>query len=120
MFKVQPKNTVKRRIEVIFPADGDGYESAGTFMAELKILSEERMEALADAPFRELVEEALVSVSEVGDADGNELPPDQAMAAVLDSPQAVSAIAKEIYEINRGRPFAGVDSPRDRKSRRRR
>ena len=120
MFKVQPKNTVKRRIEVIFPADGEGYESAGSFVAELKLLREERMEALADAPFIELVEEALVSVAEVGDADGNELPPEQARAAVLDTPQAVSAIAKEIYEINRGRPFAGADSPRDRKPGRRR
>ena len=57
---------------------------------------------------------------ELGDADGNELPPEQARAAVLDTPQAVSAIAKEIYEINRGRPFAGADGPRDRKPGRRR
>jgi len=120
MFKVQKNNTVKRRIEVLFPADGDGYESAGEFTAELKILSEERMEALADAPFVELVEEALVSVSDVGDADGNPLPQEQAMEAVLNSPQAVSAIAKQIYEMHRGRPFAGADGPRGGKSRRRR
>ena len=120
MFKVQKNNTVKRRVEVIFPADGDGYESAGEFTAELRLLSEDRMEELADAPFVELVEEALVGVADVGDADGNPLPADQAMEAVMNPPQAVSAIAKQIYEMHRGRPFAGADGSRGGKSRRRR
>ena len=120
MFKQQENNTVVREIDVIFPADGRGYKSAGTFKAELKILPEDLMNELADAPFAELVEEALVSVSDVGDAQGNPLPPEQAMEVVMRSPQAVSAIAKQIYEMHRGRPFAGDNGPRGGKSRRRR
>lgn len=106
MFKVNPNNTVKRDVTVYFPGEGTKMNK-GTLVAELKIVPQEELEALLQQPESALLDRVLVRVYGVGDVDGNELPAEEALAAVRADSSASSAIAGEYMEMTKGVAFRG-------------
>ncbi len=88
MFKITKDRTFEREVTVVTPTD-NGF-TTGAFTAVFRVLPDEQLaESRTDA---ETARSVTVSVSNVGDADGNALDPDEALEAVLSDPCAITAI----------------------------
>lgn len=104
-FKLNTNRIVTREIPVQQPVDGgEGYTTA-KLTAKLRILSESQKLELNDLPPRDLVDRVLIGVEGVGDAEGNLMTADEALAAVKDDTACVSAIAAYYIDMTQVRNF---------------
>lgn len=98
MFKIAQAQTFEERVEVLIPT-GNGQYAKGSFMATFELISDDELKELPtdQATARRIVR----SVREVGDANGEELPPDQALEAVLSNTCAVTAMVSTYVNATR-------------------
>lgn len=88
MFKITKDRTFEREVTVVTPLD-TGF-TTGVFTAVFRVLPDGQ---LAESPTdEETARRVTASVSNVGDADGNAMDPDEALEAVLSNPCAITAI----------------------------
>ena len=88
MFKITKDKTFEREVTVVTPTDKGS--TTGTFTGVFRILNEGALHELSDDG--DIARGVLKSVKDVGDENGNELPPDEALEAVLADTGAVTAI----------------------------
>jgi len=80
MFKLSSNTTFKREITVVIPTDEGS--SKGTFTATFKRLPQSRIDTLVDDQSdeggdRQLLDEILVAVDGIADANGDPMPSDE-------------------------------------------
>lgn len=102
MFKLSSNTTFKRQVTVVTPTDtGD---TKGTFTAQFRRLPQSRVdEVLTNAvegdTDRGLLDEILVSVEGIADAEGNELPSsEETLKAVMDDACARVALVASYFD----------------------
>lgn len=97
MFKVNPDRTFKRSVTVFYPTDNPNKHDSGVFVAVFKQLDEDRIEQLQEEGNSRFIDEILVGAEKVGDAEGNQIPSDQAVELIKqDSCSAAATIAEYI------------------------
>jgi len=103
MFKLASNTTFKREVTVVIPTD-DG-TSKGTFTATFKRLPQSRIDALVsdgeeDGGDRALLNEILVAVDGIADANGDPMPSDdKTLDMVKDDACARVAMVSEYFHI---------------------
>jgi len=105
MYRINTKRTFKREVEVVFPAESGAGTTKGTLQAEFRMLSQSDIDDRMDQGDAAFLREVLVGVAGVGDEHGAELSADEARAAVLEDPLAVSALVGDYFEVTKGRNF---------------
>lgn len=102
MFKVNPNREFDAVVKVYTPTPNGGH-TQGQFKARFRQLSEKRIQELRDESDSHLLDEVLLSVSEVGDADGNELPGDEALELIKDDSCAAAAAVSHYIKATVGK-----------------
>lgn len=106
MYRINKERTFTRDVTVIFPdPNQEGKDSKGTFKATFKLLSQSELNEIYDLGDVDFLREVLKRVSGIGDENGNPLPDEEAIEAVLDDSCAVSAMVGEYFEHVKGRNF---------------
>ncbi len=88
MFKITKDRTFEREVTVVTPTDKG--TTTGVFTGVFRLLPDNELDELNID--RDIATAVLKSVKDVGDAEGNELPPDDALEAVLADTGAITAI----------------------------
>jgi hypothetical protein len=91
--------TFELAVKVSFPAKNGRSRTEGEFVAEVKRVDQATIEGwVEDGVYvSDMVDHFLVGVRGIDRGDGVELPPDQAKAAVLKSPEAVQAVRDAFF-----------------------
>ncbi len=103
MLKLKKVAIVCRQVMLRLPTDNPDTFNEGTFTVGVKILTKEKLKELADADLHdtEYLRQILVSVSGLGDEDGNPVEGDAALAEVYSGPWSTylqNAILQDYWE----------------------
>lgn len=99
MFKRRDNATWTKPVTVHFPEGG-----TGTFKCRFKSISQDEFETLLPQGDLAMFDAVVDGVDEVGDEDGNPLPPDQALDAIRADSCCVPAAVSQYIE-DRGAAF---------------
>ncbi|ENE1253401.1 hypothetical protein ABM187_003624 [Stenotrophomonas maltophilia] len=103
MLKLKKVAIVCRQVKLRLPTDTPDAFNEGTITVGVKILTKEKLKDLADADLHdtEYLRQILVSVSGLGDEDGNPVEGDAALAEVYNGPWSTylqNAILQDYWE----------------------
>ncbi|EMT5435850.1 hypothetical protein WMR10_001399 [Stenotrophomonas maltophilia] len=103
MLKLKKTATVSRPVKLRLPTDNPDTFNEGTITVGVKILTKEQLKDLADAEIHdtEYLRQILVSVSGLGDENGNPIEGDEALAEVYTGPWSTylqNAILQDYWE----------------------
>lgn len=114
--KITSNPTMSLPVLVQF-TNGDGSVVQGDFLGKFKRVSQDRIDEMLDPDAAitnsELVEEVLVGVSGIGE-NGTELPADEQLAWVKQTPECVSAAAAAFFKVMRAARYDERTSTKQR------
>jgi hypothetical protein len=104
MYKINQARTFVRDVTIIFPGQ-DGKDTKGTIKATFNYLTNTEYDEAVALPDVDCFRKVVAGISGIGDANGQELPPDQALEQAANDPCLVSATLAEYVDCMKNKNF---------------